>query len=48
MAAIRNTALNLHRLDDAVDIAEACRETAFDPMRGLHPLTPENRWSLTA
>lgn len=48
MAAIRNTALNLHRLDDATNIAEACRETAFDPMRGLHLLTPENRWSLAA
>lgn len=47
MATIRNTALNLHRLDGATNIAEACRVTGFDPVRGIHLLTPETRRSQT-
>jgi hypothetical protein len=31
MASLRNTALNLHRLAGADNIAEACRTTAFSP-----------------
>jgi predicted transposase YbfD/YdcC len=38
MAALRNTALNLHRLNGADNIAEACRRTAFSHDRGLHLL----------
>ena len=38
MASIRNTALNLHRLAGADNIAEACRVTAFSADRGLHLL----------
>lgn len=45
MATLRNAALNLHRLDGAVNIAEACRATAFDPARGAHLLNPTNRSS---
>ncbi len=32
---MRNTALNLHRLRGADNIAEACRTTAFTADRGL-------------
>jgi predicted transposase YbfD/YdcC len=39
MASLRNTALNLHRLNGADNIAEACRLTAFSPDRGLQLLT---------
>ena len=35
MATLRNTALNLHRLRGADNIAEACRTTAFTADRGL-------------
>jgi predicted transposase YbfD/YdcC len=35
MASLRNTALNLHRLRGADNIAEACRTTALSPERGL-------------
>ena len=42
MATLRNAALNLHRLDGATNIAEACRATAFDPNRGVHLLNPQN------
>ena len=38
MASIRNTALNLHRLAGADNIAEACRVTAFSADRGLNLL----------
>lgn len=48
MATLRNTALNLHRLDGATNIAQACRTTAFDPARGAHLLNPENRSSRAA
>jgi predicted transposase YbfD/YdcC len=48
MATLRNAALNLHRLDGAVNIAEACRATAFDPARGAHLLNPANRSSQVA
>lgn len=47
MATLRNTAVNLHRIDGATNIADACRITGFDPARGIHLLTPENRRSLT-
>jgi len=44
IAALRNTALNLHRLAGATNIAEACRTTAFSSNRGLDLLTdPQNR-----
>jgi predicted transposase YbfD/YdcC len=39
MASLRNTALNLHRLHGADNIAEACRLTAFSPDRGIELLT---------
>jgi predicted transposase YbfD/YdcC len=39
MAGLRNTAINLHRLDGAVNIAEACRTTAFSENRGFHLLS---------
>jgi predicted transposase YbfD/YdcC len=39
MASLRNTALNLHRINGAENIAEACRATAFNADRGLHLLT---------
>uniref|UniRef100_UPI001C57FB89 ISAs1 family transposase n=1 Tax=Candidatus Mycobacterium methanotrophicum TaxID=2943498 RepID=UPI001C57FB89 len=46
LASLRNTALNLHRLDRADNIAEACRATAFSTDRGLHLLTEHrNTWS---
>jgi predicted transposase YbfD/YdcC len=48
MATLRNAALNLHRLDGATNIAEACRTTAFDPRRGIHLLTPDIRRSQAA
>jgi predicted transposase YbfD/YdcC len=48
MATLRNAALNLHRLDGATNIAEACRTTAFDPTRGAHLLNPANRSSQAA
>jgi predicted transposase YbfD/YdcC len=38
MASLRNTALNLHRLSGADNIAEACRVTAFSADRGLNLL----------
>lgn len=38
MASLRNSALNLHRLAGAKNIAEACRVTAFSADRGLHLL----------
>jgi len=38
MASLRNTALNLHRLCGADNIAEACRRTAFSSKRGLNLL----------
>ena len=39
MASLRNTALNLHRLRGAGNIAEACRLTAFSNDRGVDLLT---------
>jgi hypothetical protein len=39
MATMRNAALNLHRINGADNIAEACRRTAFSTDRGLHLLT---------
>jgi predicted transposase YbfD/YdcC len=39
LASLRNTALNLHRLTGADNIAEACRLTAFNPDRGIQLLT---------
>ena len=36
---MRNTAINLHRLRGADNIAEARRLTAFSPDRGLNLLT---------
>lgn len=39
LASLRNTALNLHRLTGADNIAEACRLTAFSLDRGIHLLT---------
>lgn len=48
MATLRNTALNLHRIAGAANIAEACRETAFDSHRGIHLLTPRNPSSQAA
>jgi predicted transposase YbfD/YdcC len=39
LASLRNTALNLHRLRGADNIAEACRVTAFSSDRGLDLLT---------
>ena len=41
LAALRNTAMNLHRLDRAANIAEACRTTAFTPNRRLDLLNPQ-------
>jgi predicted transposase YbfD/YdcC len=38
-ATLRNTAISLHRIDGALNIAEACRTTGFSPNRGLHLLT---------
>jgi hypothetical protein len=46
MASLRNTALNLHRLRGADNIAEACRVTAFSSDRGLDLLTDHQiTWS---
>jgi hypothetical protein len=42
MATLRNTALNLHRLAGATNIAEACRETAFTADRRINLLNPQN------
>jgi hypothetical protein len=43
---MRNTALNLHRLNGADNIAEACRTTAFSTDRGLSLITNHrNTWS---
>jgi predicted transposase YbfD/YdcC len=39
MASLRNTALNLHRINGAENIAEACRTSAFNTDRSLHLLT---------
>ena len=39
LATIKNTALNLHRLNSADNIAESCRRTAFSADRGLYLLT---------
>ena len=39
MASLRNTALNLHRLPGADNIAEACRVTALSNDRRLDLLT---------
>lgn len=39
MASLRNTALNLHRLHGADNIAEACRRTALSSDRGVDLLT---------
>jgi predicted transposase YbfD/YdcC len=39
LASLRNTALNLHRLTGADNIAEACRLTAFNPDRNIQLLT---------
>ncbi|HTX96364.1 MAG TPA: hypothetical protein VME67_16785, partial [Mycobacterium sp.] len=41
-----NTAMNLHRLHGADNIAEACRTTAFSTDRGLSLITDHrNTWS---
>ena len=46
MASLRNTAINLHRIAGADNIAEACRVTAFSTDRGLRLLTGHrNTWS---
>ena len=46
MAALRNTAINLHRLQGQINIAEACRTTAFTNDRAVHLVTkPQNTWS---
>jgi hypothetical protein len=42
MASLRNTAINLHRLDGATNIAEACRATALTANRRLDLLNPQN------
>ena len=41
LATVRNTAINLHRLDGADNIAEACRTTAFTADRRLDLLNPQ-------
>jgi predicted transposase YbfD/YdcC len=41
LATIRNTAINLHRLDGADNIAEACRATALTANRRLDLLNPK-------
>lgn len=41
MACLRNTAINLHRLAGATNIAEACRTTAFTNGKALSLLTPQ-------
>ena len=46
LASLRNTAMNLHRLHGADNIAEACRTTAFSTDRGLSLITDHrNAWS---
>lgn len=42
LATLRNTAINLHRLDGADNIAEACRITALTANRRLDLLNPRN------
>jgi predicted transposase YbfD/YdcC len=42
MATLRNTAVNLHRLDGATNIAEAYRHTALTANRRLDLLNPRN------
>jgi Transposase DDE domain len=41
LATLRNTAINLHRLDGATNIAEACRTTALTAGRRLDLLNPQ-------
>ena len=41
LATLRNTAINLHRLDGADNIAEACRATALTADRRLDLLNPQ-------
>jgi predicted transposase YbfD/YdcC len=48
MASLRNTAINLHRLRGADNIAEACRITAFSPNRGLDLLSDHRNRRLQA
>lgn len=46
MATLRNTAINLHRLAGAANIAEACRATALTAADSLTLLAnPQNGWS---
>jgi hypothetical protein len=42
MASLRNTAIKLHRLDGAANIAEACRATALTASSRLDLLNPRN------
>jgi predicted transposase YbfD/YdcC len=42
LATLRNTAINLHRLDGADNIAEACRTTALTANRRIELLNPRN------
>jgi hypothetical protein len=41
LATVRNTAINLHRLAGADNIAEACRTTALTADRRLDLLKPQ-------
>ncbi|BAV40667.1 C-term transposase for IS2404 [Mycobacterium ulcerans subsp. shinshuense] len=41
LATLRNTAINLHRLNGADNIAEACRITALTANRRLDLLNPQ-------
>jgi predicted transposase YbfD/YdcC len=41
LATLRNTAINMHRLDGATNIAEACRTTALTAGRRLDLLNPQ-------
>jgi hypothetical protein len=41
LATVRNTAMNLHRLAGADNIAEACRATALTADRRLDLLNPQ-------
>ena len=43
MATLRNTAINLHRLAGATNIAEACRTAALTAADALSLLTLETR-----
>lgn len=46
MATLRNASINLHRLQGATNIAEACRTTALTPDRALHLVTATQKaWS---